>query len=54
MPSGISWQRLPKVYVCALTFLMFVLPGVIVAFTNVYVFICAKKDILSVKRNHSG
>ena len=44
IPSGVIWQKLPVTYVCFIALLGFIVPGVVLIFTNIYVFVIARKQ----------
>ena len=44
IPSGVNWRKIPLAYVYSMALLAFVVPGVILIFTNIYVFTVARKQ----------
>ena len=48
--GGVNWHKIPMAYVCSLVFLLFIVPGVILAVTNVYVYIFTRKRHLNCHR----
>ena len=49
-PSSINWHKVPKPYLYSLALLFIFVPGVILAGTNVHVFVAARKRYLNRKR----
>ena len=52
-PTGINWRKLPIAYFFLMTVLLFIVPGVILIFTNIYVFVIARKQYLKCGKNQS-
>ena len=50
-PSGIKWQAIPFTYVSLSILLLFILPAIILIFTNIYVFIIARRQYLKSEKN---
>ena len=46
----VNWHKIPMAYLCSLVFLLSIIPGVILAVTNVYVSIVARKRHLNCHR----
>ena len=51
IPSGVTWKNLPITYLVSLILLAFVIPGVILIFTNIYVFATARKQYLKCQKH---
>ena len=55
VPHGINWRGIPMAYVYFIGLLVIIVPGVILIFTNIYVFIVARKQYLkSQKHDNQG